>query len=102
MRELPKSIIERRELNLRQGIKSSLSNIRSIIALVYILYRCNGRRAMVEYSESDNNGQIRLHSMLEEKIKAFLDIDDINIVNANPLFRSQMEALQVGVELILN
>ena len=27
MKELPKSIIERRELNLRQGIKSSLSNI---------------------------------------------------------------------------
>ena len=37
MKVLPKSIVERRELNLRQGIKSSLSSIRSIIALVYTL-----------------------------------------------------------------
>ena len=61
MKVLPKSIVERRELNLRQGIKSSLSSIRSIIALVYTLYRGNNRKAVVEYSESTNGGQIKLH-----------------------------------------
>ena len=100
MKVLPKSIIERRELNLRQGIKSSLSNIRSIIALVYTLYRSNNRKAVVEYSESTNGGQIKLHSTLENSIKTFLGIDDLTSINNNPLFKSQMEALQVGIELI--
>ena len=100
MKVLPKSIVERRELNLRQGIKSSLSSIRSIIALVYTLYRGNNRKAVVEYSESTNGGQIKLHSTLENSIKTFLGIDDLTSINDNPLFKSQMEALQVGIELI--
>lgn len=100
MKVLPKSIVERRELNLRQGIKSSLSSIRSIIALVYTLYRSNNRKAVVEYSESTNGGQIKLHSTLENSIKTFLGIDDLTSINNNPLFKSQMEALQVGIELI--
>lgn len=100
MKELPKSIIERRELNLRQGIKSSLSNIHSIVALVYTLYRINNRKAMVEYSESMNGNQIKLNSNLETSIKTFLGIDDLGTINSNPLFKSQMEALQVGIELI--
>lgn len=100
MKELPKSITERRELNLRQGIKSSLSSIRSIIALVYTLYRCNNRKAVVEYSESYNGGQIKLHSSLESGVKSFLGIENMNLINNNPLFKSQMEALQVGIELM--
>lgn len=100
MKVLPKSIVERRELNLRQGIKSSLSSIRSVIALVYTLYRSNNRKAVVEYSESTNGGQIKLHSTLENSIKTFLGIDDFTSINNNPLFKSQMEALQVGIELI--
>ena len=100
MKVLPKSITERRELNLRQGIKSSLSNIRSIVALVYVLYRSNNRKASVEYSESGNGGQIKLHSAIESNIKALLNIDDLSFINSNPLFKSQMEALQVGIELI--
>lgn len=100
MNTLPKSISERRELNLRQGIKSSLSDIRAIIALVYILYRSNNRKAIVEYSESTNNGQIKLHSVLESNIKSLFNINDFNLINNNPLFKSQIEALQVGIELI--
>ena len=100
MKVLPKSIVERRELNLRQGIKSSLSNIRSIVALVYTLYRSNNRKAVVEYSESTNGGLIKLHSTLENSIQAFLGIDNLTSINNNPLFKSQMEALQVGIELI--
>ena len=100
MRELPKSIIERRELNLRQGIKSSLSSIRSIVALVYTLYRSNNRKAIVDYSESVNGGLIKLNSSLENNVKTFLGIDDLGLISNNPLFKSQMEALQVGIELI--
>ena len=70
MKVPPKSIIERQDLNLRQGIKSSLSNIRSVVALIYILYRCNNKKAIVKYSES-TNGQIKLHSSLESSIKSF-------------------------------
>lgn len=100
MKVLPKSIVERRELNLRQGIKSSLSNIRSIVALVYTLYRSNNRKAVVEYSESTNGGLIKLQSTLENSIKTLLGLDDLTFINDNPLFKSQMEALQVGIELI--
>ncbi len=80
MKIRPKSIAERHELNLRQGIKSSLSSIRSIIALVYTLYRSNNRKAIVEYSESTNGEQIKLHSILENRIKTFLGIDDLNSI----------------------
>lgn len=100
MKVLPKSIAERRELNLRQGIKSSLSNIRSIVALVYTLYRINNRKAVVEYSESTNGGQIKLHSTFENSIKMFLGVGNLSTINNTPLFKSQMEALQVGIELI--
>ena len=100
IRDSPKSIVERRELNLRQGIKSSLSNIRSIVALVYTLYRSNNRKAVVEYSESTNGGLIKLQSTLENSIKTLLGLDDLTFINDNPLFKSQMEALQVGIELI--
>lgn len=100
MKVLPKSIVERRELNLRQGIKSSLSNIRSIVALVYTLYRSNNRKAVVEYSGSTNGGLIKLQSTLENSIKTLLGLDDLTFINDNPLFKSQMEALQVGIELI--
>jgi hypothetical protein len=102
MKVLPKSIVERRELNLRQGIKSSLSNIRSIVALVYTLYRSNNRKAVVEYSGSTNGGLIKLQSTLENSIKTLLGLDDLTFINDNPLFKSQMEALQVGIELILS
>ncbi len=100
MKVPPKSIIERQELNLRQGIKSSLSNIRSVVALVYVLYRCCDRSAILKYSEG-TTGLIKLHSSLEGCIKTFLGIDDLSVINNNPLFKSQMEVLQVGIELLL-
>lgn len=100
MRNLPKAITERRDLNLRQGIKSSLSNIRSVIALLYVLYRVNNRKAVVDYSERTSDGQIKLHSSLENSIRMFLGIENLDQINSNPLFKSQMEALQVGIELI--
>ena len=45
MQVSPQSLIERHDLNLRQGIKSSLSSIRSIVALLYVLYVANNRIA---------------------------------------------------------
>lgn len=105
MQVSPQSLIERHDLNLRQGIKSSLSSIRSIVALLYVLYVANNRIAKIQYSEEyDDHGikKIRLNSALERNIQQFLSTDISQFqLNDNPLFKAQMEALQVGIELFL-
>lgn len=107
MKTNPITTIDRRELNLRLGVKSSLYNIRSIIALVYALYLANGKKSKVEYSEEvvDDNGltQLVLNTQLSAPITDVLGTEntaDIKL-NDNPLFKAQMEALQVGIELFL-
>lgn len=106
MQVSPQSLIERHDLNLRQGIKSSLSSIRSIVALLYVLYVANNRIAKIQYSEEyDDHGikKIRLNSALERNIQQFLSTDISQFqLNDNPLFKAQMEALQVGIELFLS
>ena len=49
----PKRIKTRKKIDALTGIKSSLDQIRSVIALVYLLYVANGRKASVGYSIPD-------------------------------------------------
>lgn len=104
MKLLPHELIIRDELNLRHGIKSSLSKLRSVVAILYIIYKANDKEPIVNYTEEyEDNGAtlIRLNSSIKSKVESsFPDISKTDL-NELPIFTSQIEALQVGIELFL-
>lgn len=103
----PSSLIPRENPNLRLGIKSSLNSFRQIIASLYAIYTVAEIPTDVAYSEEyTNNGitAIRLTSTFSDSIRnRYADIDNIcDYISGSPLFKSQIEALQVGIELFLH
>lgn len=99
----PKFTQELPDLDYKLGIKSSLNKIASVIGLTYAIYVASGRKSHVEFSEeysSRSLTKIRLKSDLLAEIKRLFPniIDDS--INTNPLINAQMEALQVGLQLI--
>ena len=103
----PSSFIPRENPNLRLGIKSSLNSFRQIIASLYAIYTVVDIPTDVAYSEEyTNNGTtaIRLASTFSDSLrKKYANIDNIcDYINDSPLFKSQIEALQVGIELFLH
>ena len=108
MANYPNQLRKREELNLRLGIKSSLSQLRSVIASLYVIYVANNKQAQVTYSkESINSGltTITLDDILAQQIDAKFPSSVTKIsslVNKTPLFTAQLEALQVGIELFFH
>lgn len=103
----PSSLITRENPNLRLGIKSSLNSFRQIIASLYAIYTVVDIPTDVAYSEEyTNNGTtaIRLTSTFSDSIRSkYANIDHIcDYISDSPLFKSQIEALQVGIELFLH
>lgn len=103
----PSSLILRENPNLRLGIKSSLNSFKQIIASLYAIYSVADFPTDVSYSEEYvNNGTIaiRLNSAFSDSIKnKYSDVDDVcSYINDSPLFKSQIESLQVGIELFLH
>lgn len=103
----PSSLIPRENQNLRLGIKSSLNSFRQIIASLFAIYTVADTPTDVAYSEEySNNGTtaIRLASTFCDSIKIkYANIDNISdLISDSPLFKSQIEALQVGIELFLH
>lgn len=107
MKTYPNSFKERNEINLRHGIKSSLGEIKELFALVYTLYLSDNKSSSITYSKEVNapNTQIEIQDELLESAKNLfgaLVVNDANFKNAineNPLFKSQIESLQVTLEL---
>lgn len=107
MANYPSQLREREELNLRLGIKSSLSQLRSVIASLYVIYVANDKQAQVTYSKESINGSltsIKLEDNLAQQIDTkFPAAEKISsLVNKTPLFTAQLEALQVGIELFFH
>lgn len=108
MANYPSQLRERDELNLRLGIKSSLSQLRSVIASLYVIYVANNKQAQVKYSkESINTGltSIKLEDNLAQQIDSKFSATTetvSSLVNKTPLFTAQIEALQVGLELFFH
>lgn len=102
MTTLPKSIEPQKELDNRLGIKSSLNKLSSVIALSYILYCINSKKATIDYSEElDNQGtkSLVLKTEFERSILQEYNIPS-EVLNNNPLLKSQLEAIQVGFSLM--
>lgn len=105
MENLPKKIKSRKPQNARLGIKSSLSNIKRVVSLTYLLYVANDRKAVIDYSEEYSDGT-NTKLRVKEPYKTFVtsliaSTDADSIISANPLLSSQIEHLQVGLELVL-
>lgn len=102
MKTNPTTLIERGELNLRQGIKSSLSNLRSVVAMLYGIYLASDKKTIVEYSKEYTQAgttKIKLNDELRHKLKTLIPAISNESIDIVPIFTSQMEALQVGIEL---
>lgn len=102
----PFAIQDRPELNLRQGIKSSLNNWRQLLSSLYLyfLYVCDGARDTY-CKEIQRQGRTSLSlgdSFAQWIAKNWNSIPSIDTRLAmSPLFLAQMEHLQVGLELFL-
>jgi len=107
MKTYPSNYKERNEINLRQGIKSSLGEIKELFALVYTLYLSDNKNPSLLYSKevATPNTQIEIQDGLFQSVKNFfghLVIDEATLkiaINTNPLFKAQIESLQVTLEL---
>ena len=107
MKTYPSSYKERSEINLRHGIKSSLGEIKELFALVYALYLSENKKSSIAYSKEVNapNSKIEIEDATFTSITNFFgglvnsDVNFRNTINSNPLFKSQIESLQVVLEL---
>ena len=103
----PSSLIYRENPNLRLGIKSSLNSFKQLLASLYIIYKSCANPSNVLFSEEVNVGDniaICLSKKLLVRInELFPQLPNLqDRINQSPLFKSQCEALQVGLELFLH
>lgn len=97
----PKQLKARRKIEALTGIKSSLDKIRSVIALVYLLYVANERKASVRYSIPEGS-RIKIAPNLLNAIEGVLGRNNLGgTINGNPLITNQYEPLYVGVTLLM-
>ena len=103
---LPIAIHDRPELNLRQGIKSSLNHWRQLIASLYLFYQylLDGGDAIYS-KEIHAGGKVCLGvsdgfaSWLSQNWSQVANVK--SLVQQCPLYTAQMEHLQVGLQLFL-
>lgn len=97
------------EIELKLGIKSSLPNIKSTLALVILLWECADHPAELIYSKKCENEIVISDQLKQWVIDVTADIceednipadDLISKINQNQIFKSQLEALIVAFELI--
>ncbi len=106
MKVLPERKIERDELNLRLGIKSSLPKVQEFLGTYLAFYLIYDDIDSLDYSEVDGNS-IKIKREVLELLDTFfveqLDAAGMeNIeekINNSPFLESQIEALQVALEL---
>ena len=103
----PSLLVHRDNPNLRLGIKSSLNSFKQLLASLYIIYKSSQNASSVCYSEEVQDGAntaICLNKQLLLSIQNhFSDLSDVQErIEKSPLFKSQCEALQVGLELFLH
>ena len=97
------------EIDLKLGIKSSLPNVRSTVALVILLWECSGHQSELYYSEQSGNNIVINHELKKTVIDYLKDIlaeekisseSVIDLINNNQLYKSQIESLIVAFELV--
>lgn len=105
----PENFILPEPIDLKLGIKSSLPNIKSTLALLILIWEANNTQSEIAYS-TQKDDYIVLNQDLSDRIYELLEdiCNDNNIqkneliatINNNQLFKSQIEALIVAFELV--
>lgn len=99
----PQPIKKRPLNNPRLGIKSSLPNPRKLIALLYLIYVNSNKKASVKYLVANpyDTSKATLSNDLAVDIANSIgkNEDYIDTLLSNPLVDSQIEALQVALQL---
>lgn len=97
----PEEYKSREPLNSLTGIKSSLSGLRSVVALTYLLYLSNDKKDAISYAVDNGQNGISLKEEYLDFIKNYLSDQNIgSIIANNPLLTSQIESIYVGVTLM--
>ena len=97
----PQKVQKFKPLDGLTGIKSSLGNIREIVALLYLLFITNDRKSHVDYCLKSNDGTLNLKNEFLSKINLYLGEDFTEEIKINPLLTKQYEPLYVGVTVLL-
>lgn len=99
----PQSLKIRELNNPRLGIKSSLPSPRKLIALLYLIYINSGKKASVKYLIADSAFELKVTIDNELESNIIYSIGETenysDIILSNPLVSSQIEALQVALQL---
>ena len=102
----PSPLVHRDNPNLRLGIKSSLNSFRQLIAALYTIYKSSSSPENINYSEEFNVESgitvIRLSNEIKLSIAQNFPYIKIEEIEKTSLFKSQLESLQVGIELFLH
>ncbi|GAW86775.1 conserved hypothetical protein [Bathymodiolus platifrons methanotrophic gill symbiont] len=105
---LPKEITKRPTLNRRLGIKSSLSKPKLLLSGIILLWIGTGRPSTLVYADttSDGSKKLKINQDVYDKTEhVWGNIGDLPsnfkcLLEKCPIFDSQMEPLQVALELI--
>lgn len=97
------------DLDLKLGIKSSLPNVKSTLALVILLWEATEHPAELDYAEQKGN-ELFLASKIQNQVLNYVkkvlnshnlqDATFLETLNTNQLFKSQIETLKVALELM--
>lgn len=98
----PKYAKRRTPIDALTGIKSSLSNLRQVISLTYLLFVVNGRKSFIDYCISIDSKTLTIKKDLLSAISNYLSPNSIDesVINENPLVKNQYEPLYVGMTLL--
>jgi hypothetical protein len=105
----PQPLKQYSDIDLKLAIKSSFPNAKATLALLIMLWEASDHPSEISYCKADS-GKVALTDDLKEKLiqkysfaystSAVSDDSFIATVNGNQLFKSQLEPLLVGVELV--
>lgn len=105
----PSEVEQYPEMDLKLGIKSSLPNVKSTLALLILIWEAMGKPAEVLYSK-EGNTELYLSDEVNSAIRSYMkeyyengevsETEIQNCISANQLLKSQIEALMVAFELI--
>lgn len=103
----PSLLVHRDNPNLRLGLKSSLNSFKQLLASLYIIYKSCQNASDVCFSEEVHDGTNTVICLSKQLLLSiqnhFSDLSDVQErIEKSPLFKSQCEALQVGLELFLH
>ncbi len=105
----PNPIVQRERVTRRLGIKSSISNVKALLASVYLFWMIGGRTSRIEYADPESSGTDRLtiNPALSHALDKYFSDHGftrpenlIEKLESSPLFTAQIEPLQVALQLI--